>query len=324
VSNFAITGVGGHVAPRHLEAIRDTGNRLVAALDPHDSVGILDRYFEDVAYFRELERFDRFVEKVRRRSAAERIDYVAICSPNHLHDAHIRLALRAGADAICEKPLVLSPWNLDALAELERESGRRVYSILQLRLHPSIVALRERLAEEAPGTTRPVDLCYVTPRGNWYGVSWKGEPEKSGGIATNIGVHLFDLLLWIFGPVAHSEVHLSEPRRAAGMLRLERAVVRWFLSVDKQDLPESSRAEGQRSHRSLTIGGHATEFSNGFAELHTEAYREILAGRGLGIAAARPSIELVHQLRKAPVVAGAPEVVHPLAERAARASRSQP
>jgi UDP-N-acetyl-2-amino-2-deoxyglucuronate dehydrogenase len=310
---FALTGVAGHVAPRHLQAIRDTGHRLVAALDPHDAVGVIDRYFDDVAYFREFERFDRFAEKLRRKSAAERIGYVSICSPNYLHDAHIRFALRIGADAICEKPLVLNPWNLDALAELERETGRRVYSILQLRLHPAILALRDRLARHPSPEPLPVELSYVAPRGNWYAVSWKGDAEKSGGIATNIGVHLFDVLLWLFGPASHSEVHLSEPRRAAGMLRLERATVRWFLSVEKADLPEGSLGEGEGTFRSLTVAGEQTEFSNGFAELHTTAYREILDGRGLGIEQARPSIELAYQIRHAPVVRGAPELVHPLA-----------
>ena len=312
---FAITGVAGHVAPRHLQAIRDTGNRLVAALDPHDAVGVIDRYFDDVSYFREFERFDRFAEKLRRRGEEERIGVVSICSPNYLHDAHIRFALRIGADAICEKPLVLNPWNLDALAELERETGRHVYSILQLRLHPAILALRERVAQLSSSAPLPVDLTYVTPRGNWYAVSWKGDVEKSGGIATNIGVHLFDMLLWIFGPVRQSEVHLSEPRRTGGLLRLERATVRWFLSVEKADLPEARRAEGKGSFRSLTVAGEQTEFSTGFADLHTTAYREILAGRGLGIEQARPSIELAYQIRHAAVVRGAPELVHPLAQR---------
>jgi len=317
VKNFAITGVGGYVAPRHLQAIRDTGNRLVAALDPHDAVGILDRYFDEVAYFREFERFDRHVEKLRRKGEAERVHYLSICSPNYLHDAHIRFALRIGADAICEKPLVLNPWNLDALAELEAETGRRVHNILQLRVHPSIVALKERIARNPPSSPVAIDLTYITGRGNWYFTSWKGAEEMSGGIATNIGVHFFDMLSWIFGPLQVAELHHSEPRRAGGLLRLEKAVVRWFLSVDKRDLPEAARAQNKATYRSLTIGGEEVEFSDGFAELHTQVYRDILAGKGFGIEAARPSITLVHQLRKAQVVRSAPELTHPFVARLA-------
>jgi UDP-N-acetyl-2-amino-2-deoxyglucuronate dehydrogenase len=315
VKNFAITGVGGFVAPRHLQAIKDTGNRLVAALDPHDAVGIIDRYFDDVAYFLEFERFDRFVEKLRRKNGADRVHYLSICSPNYLHDAHTRFALRVGADAICEKPLVLNPWNLDALRELESETGRRVYNILQLRLHPAIIALRERIARENPGKVHAIDLTYVTSRGRWYDVSWKGTPEKSGGIATNIGVHFFDMLMWIFGPCHHMEVHVSQPRRAAGVLRLERALVRWFLSIEKKDLPEEARAKGKSTFRSLTIDEQEIEFSDGFADLHTMVYREILAGRGFGIDDARPSISLVHDIRTAAEVRARPEWVHPLVAR---------
>jgi len=315
MKNFAITGVGGYIAPRHLQAIRDTGNRLVAALDPHDAVGVLDRYFDEVSYFREFERFDRFVEKVRRKGEGDRVHFVSICSPNYLHDAHIRFALRVGADAICEKPLVLNPWNLDALAELESETGRRVFNILQLRLHPSIVALKERIAALPPGRPLEVDLTYITSRGNWYFTSWKGDQEKSGGIASNIGVHFFDMLAWVFGPVQEAELHHGETQRAAGMLRLERAVVRWFLSVDKKDLPEAALARNRTTHRSLTIGGQEVEFSDGFAELHTQVYRDILAGGGFGIEEARPSITLVHQLRTLPVVRSAPECTHPYVAR---------
>lgn len=315
MKNFAITGVGGYIAPRHLQAIRDTGNRLVAALDPHDAVGILDRYFDDVAYFREFERFDRFVEKARRQGDESRINYVSICAPNYLHDAHIRFALRVGADAICEKPLVLSPWNLDALEELEQETKQRVYNILQLRLHPSIVALKQRVERQPAGTISPIDLTYITSRGNWYQISWKGDLEKSGGIATNIGVHFFDMLLWIFGPVKEMEVHLSEPKRAGGFLRLERATVRWFLSLEKSDVPEAARAQGKATYRSLNIGGEETEFSDGFADLHTAVYREILNGRGFGIADARPCISLVHGIRNAKPARSDPERVHPFALR---------
>jgi UDP-N-acetyl-2-amino-2-deoxyglucuronate dehydrogenase len=315
MKNFAITGVGGYIAPRHLQAIRDTGNRLLAALDPHDAVGILDRYFDDVVYFREFERFDRFVEKVRRKGDAERVHFVSICSPNYLHDAHIRFALRVGADAICEKPLVLNPWNLDALAELEAETGRRVFNILQLRVHPSIVALKQRMAARPPGKPLDIDLTYITSRGRWYFTSWKGDQDKSGGIASNIGVHFFDMLAWVFGPVQEAELHLGEPQRAAGMLRLERAVVRWFLSVEKQDLPEAAQAASKTTYRSLTIAGEEVEFSDGFAELHTQVYRDILAGGGFGIEEARPSITLVHRLRTAPVVRSAPELTHPYVAR---------
>jgi UDP-N-acetyl-2-amino-2-deoxyglucuronate dehydrogenase len=309
--NFAITGVGGYVAPRHLQAIRDTGNRLVAALDPHDAVGVLDRYFDDVPYFREFERFDRFAEKARRRGESERIHYVSICAPNYLHDAHIRFALRIGADAICEKPLVLNPWNLDALAELERETGKRAYNVLQLRVHPSIVALRERIQRLPPGPPIPIELTYITSRGRWYFVSWKGDQERSGGIASNIGVHFFDMLMWVFGRVQEAEVHLSEPARAGGLLRLERAEVRWFLSVNKADLPPTAKAAGKTTFRSLNIGGDEVEFSDGFGQLHTDVYRNVLAGHGYGIEDARPCITLVHRLRGAPVVVSAPKLTHP-------------
>jgi UDP-N-acetyl-2-amino-2-deoxyglucuronate dehydrogenase len=315
VKNFAITGVGGFVAPRHLQAIKDTGNRLVAALDPHDAVGVIDRYFDDVPYFLEFERFDRYVEKLRRKKEEERLHYLSICSPNYLHDAHTRFALRVGAHAICEKPLVLNPWNLDALRELEQETGRRVYNILQLRVHPSIVALKERIERERSRNVHPIDLTYITSRGRWYDVSWKGAVEKSGGIATNIGVHFFDMLTWIFGPCQDMEVHLSQQRRAAGALRLERAVVRWFLSIEKRDLPEEARAKGKSTFRSLTIDGEGVEFSDGFTELHTMVYRDILAGGGFGIEDARQSISLVHDIRTAQEARKSPDLVHPFVER---------
>jgi len=312
LSNFAITGVGGYIAPRHLQAIRDTGNRLVAALDPHDAVGILDRYFDDVAYFREFERFDRHLDKLRRGNAKDHIKYVSICSPNYLHDAHIRFALRMNADAICEKPLVLNPWNLDALAELEQETGHRVYSVLQLRLHPAIQSLKKEIAlDNSPGLI-PIDLSYVTSRGRWYGVSWKGDAERSGGIATNIGVHFFDMLAWIFGPVEQLEVHLSDPKRAGGVLRLKRAVVRWFLSIDRTDMPADARRDGKTTYRSLNMAGREIEFSDGFADLHTAVYRDILSGGGFGIEDARPSIKLVSDIREAKVARVAPSMMHPL------------
>jgi UDP-N-acetyl-2-amino-2-deoxyglucuronate dehydrogenase len=310
--NFALIGASGYIAPRHMKAIRDTGNRLVAALDKSDSVGIMDSYFFDVAFFTEFERFDRHAEKLRRQGEDSRIHYVSICSPNYLHDAHVRFALRICADAICEKPLVLNPWNLDALAELEQESGKRIYNILQLRVHPSIVALREKVQQAPTGEKYAIDLTYITSRGDWYFSSWKGDVSKSGGISTNIGVHFFDILIWIFGGVQHHEVHLTDNRRMAGFLELEKAQIRWFLSVGKEDLPPVARQEGKTTYRSITVDGKEFEFSGGFADLHTVIYREILAGRGFGIEDSRPSIDLVHKLRNyAPTQKNGPHV-HPL------------
>ena len=306
--NFALTGVAGYVAPRHLRAIQDTGNRLVAAVDPHDSVGVLDQYFPETAFFTEFERFDRHLEKLRRGPEGERVHYVSVCSPNHLHDAHVRLALRIGADAICEKPLVLNPHNLDVLQELESEYGHRVYTMLQLRVHPRLLQLRERIQEE-PGKRYDVKLTYITSRGKWYRYSWKGDVEKSGGVATNIGIHFFDLLIWLFGPVLSSEVHLSEPERIGGFLKLERANVPWFLSIDGRDLPPHIQGV-QPTYRSITVDGEEIEFSGGFRDLHTRVYERTLAGEGFGIEDARPSIELVHQVRTAvPEEPG--EQVHP-------------
>jgi UDP-N-acetyl-2-amino-2-deoxyglucuronate dehydrogenase len=297
--NFAITGVAGYVAPRHLKAIKDTGNKLVAALDTHDSVGILDSHFPDVRFFTEFERFDRHAEKLRRTRDDHAIHWVSICSPNYLHDAHVRFALRIGADTICEKPLVLNPWNIDALAELERESNRRVYTVLQLRVHPSLVALKEKLDREKPNHKYDVILTYVTSRGRWYLVSWKGQVERSGGLATNIGVHFFDLLAWLFGPLQNSEVHISTAYKTGGFLELEKARVRWFLSIDGTDLPSEAVAAGQPTFRSITIDGKEVEFSGGFTDLHTEVYRRTLAGNGFGLEDARPSIQLVHDIRNA-------------------------
>lgn len=301
MTNFALIGAGGFVAPRHLAAIRDTGNRLIAASDPNDSVGILDRYSLDVRFFREIERFDRFLEKLRRGPEENRIEYLSVCSPNYLHDAHVRLALRAGADAICEKPLVINPWNLDALQDLELETGRRVWTVLQLRLHPALVALRESLAGQ--GRIHDVELTYVTARGGWYDVSWKGSEERSGGVAANIGIHFFDLLLWLFGPVQQSAVHLREPRRMGGSLVLERAAVRWFLSVNASDLPPEPQPAGKMTFRSITVDGKEIEFTEGFNDLHTRVYERTLAGEGFRIDDARPSIELVYRIRTAPVTA---------------------
>jgi UDP-N-acetyl-2-amino-2-deoxyglucuronate dehydrogenase len=308
--NFAITGVAGYIAPRHLKAIRDTGNHLVAALDPKDSVGILDQYSFDVRFFPEFERFDRHLEKLRRGPEEHRVHYVSICSPNYLHDAHIRLALRIGADAICEKPLVINPWNLDALQELERETGRKINTVLQLRVHPSLIDLKRKLGVEPGGKKHEVQLTYITGRGAWYSVSWKGSPERSGGLATNIGVHFFDLLIWLFGPVDRSEVHLNEPGRMAGFLELHRANVRWYLSVDIADLPFTPTPGSKTTFRSIHVDGQEVEFTEGFTDLHTMVYRKILEGDGFGIEDARPSIAAVHTIRTSPV-SFVPDTAHP-------------
>ena len=296
--NFAITGVAGYIAPRHLQAIRDTGNRLVAALDPHDSVGVLDEYFPDAAFFTEFERFDRHLEKLRRQPGDQRAHYLSICSPNHLHDAHIRAALRVGAHAICEKPLVLNPWNLDVLAELASEYERKVYSMLQLRVHPSLLQLRDSIARDS-NRRHDVRLRYITSRGTWYRYSWKGDVVKSGGVATNIGIHFFDLLLWLFGGASRAEVDINESDRIAGRLELDRADVSWFLSIDAKDLPDTV-SKNVRRYRSITVDGEEVEFSTGFRDLHTTVYQDILDGKGFGIEEARPSIELVHALRSTP------------------------
>ena len=288
--NFALIGAAGYIAPRHMKAIRDVGGRLVAAVDPHDSVGVLDSYFPEAAFFTEIERFDRHLEKLRRTSDEGRATYVSICSPNYLHDAHVRLALRIKAHAICEKPLVLNPWNLDALTELEGESGRSVHTVLQLRTHPSIMALREGLAGDPSGRRADVDLTYVARRGAWYRYSWKGSEEKSGGLAMNIGIHFFDVLIWIFGAVRECTVNLHTRKRMAGILELEGARVRWFLSTEHSDLPEEHRRSGRPAFRSISIDGEEVEFSDGFTDLHTRVYEAVLAGEGPGIEDARPSI----------------------------------
>jgi UDP-N-acetyl-2-amino-2-deoxyglucuronate dehydrogenase len=295
--NFAIIGVAGYVAPRHLKAIQDTGNRLVAAVDPNDSVGLLDHYSFNVRYFTEIERFDRHLEKLRRGPEADRVQYVSICSPNYLHDAHCRLALRVHANAICEKPLVINPWNLDALQEIETEYNGKINTVLQLRLHPVLMDLQKALRSESANQTHDVILTYVTARGAWYHTSWKGQLEKSGGIATNIGVHLFDLLLWLFGKVGKVIVYHSDPERMSGFLELAIARVRWYLSINPGDLPFPVTAGGRSTYRSINIDGQELEFSEGFSDLHTRVYQETLAGRGFGIEDARPSIELVHQIR---------------------------
>jgi UDP-N-acetyl-2-amino-2-deoxyglucuronate dehydrogenase len=311
--NFALTGAAGFVAPRHIKAIQDTGNRLVAAVDPHDAVGVLDKYALDVRFFTEIERFDRHLEKLRRGPERERVHIVSVCSPNYLHDAHIRLALRVGAHVICEKPLVINPWNLDGLQELEREAGRRVNTVLQLRLHPQLMALREKLTKAPASAPHDVCLTYVTARGRWYDVSWKGSEERSGGLVINIGIHLFDLLLWLFGGVIASEVHVREPRRIAGYVQLERARVRWFLSTDIADLPAAPAPGGKTTFRSIEVDGREVEFSDGFADLHTRVYEEVLAGRGFGIDDSRPAIELSHRIRTAPAECVASRL-HPMAK----------
>jgi UDP-N-acetyl-2-amino-2-deoxyglucuronate dehydrogenase len=308
---FALTGVAGFVAPRHLRAITETGNRLVAALDPHDAVGVLDRFFPETRFFTEFERFDRHLEKLRRAGPESRVDYLSICSPNYLHDAHIRLALRLGAHAICEKPLVINPWNLDALQELESESAGRVFTVLQLRLHPALVALKTRLDAE-PGGDRDVCLTYITGRGPWYDVSWKGVAERSGGLAVNIGIHFFDLMIWLFGPAGASEVHRSEPGRMAGCFDCSRARVRWFLSTRMADLPPAAVQAGRTTHRSITLDGTELEFTEGFTDLHTRVYAAVLGGGGFTIEDARPSIELAYRVRTSAPVPSRPDRRHPV------------
>ncbi|MFD1000671.1 Gfo/Idh/MocA family protein [Ohtaekwangia kribbensis] len=295
MKNFALIGAAGFIAPRHMKAIKETGNNLVAALDKHDNVGILDSYFPNADFFTEFERFDRHLDKLKRKG--DKIDYISICSPNYLHDSHIRYALRYGADAICEKPLVLNPWNLDALAEIEKETGRNLYTILQLRLHPSIIALREKVKNGPKDKIYDVDLTYITSRGNWYHSSWKGDSSKSGGVATNIGIHFFDMLIWIFGDVTKNEVKQLTTDTAAGYLELGRARVTWMLSIDYDQIPQDVKAAGKRTFRSLTMEGEQIEFSDGFTDLHTRSYEEILKGNGFGLTETRASIELVYSIR---------------------------
>jgi UDP-N-acetyl-2-amino-2-deoxyglucuronate dehydrogenase len=294
MKNFALIGAGGYIAPRHMKAVKDTGNNLIAALDKHDSVGILDSYFPEAEFFVEFERFDRHLEKLKRLGT--HTDYVTVCSPNYLHDAHIRFGLRIGADVICEKPLVLNPWNIDGLIEIEKETGKKISTILQLRLHPAIIALKEKV-QKNPGKKYDIDLRYITSRGHWYHISWKGDSQKSGGIATNIGIHFFDMLIWIFGDIKTNEVIQHSPETASGKLELERANVNWFLSIDANTLPTDLKQAGKRTFRSLTIDEEAFEFSEGFTELHTRSYEEILKGNGFPVEEARKSIELVHAIR---------------------------
>jgi UDP-N-acetyl-2-amino-2-deoxyglucuronate dehydrogenase len=298
--NFALIGAAGFIAPRHLKAIKDTKNNLIAALDKFDSVGIIDSYFPNADFFVEYERFDRHIDKLRRKGT--KIDYVSICSPNYLHDSHIRFALRSQADAICEKPLVLNPWNIDGLVEIEKETGKKVYNILQLRLHDTIIALKEKIKNGPKDKIYDIDLTYITSRGNWYHTSWKGDSAKSGGVATNIGVHFFDMLTWIFGKVQESVVHVSDPDKASGYLTLENARVRWFLSLDYNDVPAEIKAKGQRTYRLITVNNDTVEFSEGFTELHTKTYEAIIAGKGFGLLEAKSAIETVYGIRNANVI----------------------
>ncbi|MGN6539184.1 MAG: Gfo/Idh/MocA family oxidoreductase [Ginsengibacter sp.] len=295
MKNFALIGAAGYIAPRHMKAIKDTGNKLIAALDKNDSVGILDSYFPEADFFTEFERFDRHIEKQKRKGI--KTDFVSVCSPNYLHDSHIRFGLRVGANVICEKPVVLNPWNIDALAEIEKETGNKIFTILQLRLHPAIIALKEKISNEAEGQKHEVDLDYITSRGHWYYASWKGDIQKSGGIATNIGVHFFDMLMWVFGAVKQNIVTEHSASSASGILELEKATVKWRLSIDADTLPNEIKSAGKRTYRALNIDGESFEFSDGFTELHTKSYENILAGNGFPLMETKRVIELVHQIR---------------------------
>ncbi len=311
MKNFAIIGAAGYIAPRHLKAIKDTGNNLVAAYDVFDSVGIMDSFFPEASFFTEFELFDRHCSKLK--NAGKGIDFISICTPNYLHDAHMRYGLRVGTDVICEKPLVLNPWNIDELSKIENETGKRIYNILQLRLHKSIIELKEKIAQGPADKTYDVDLTYITSRGNWYYTSWKGDPRKSGGVATNIGVHFYDMLSWIFGPVKENVVHVYSHDRAAGYLGLERARVRYFLSINAENLPSNAVLGEKRTYRSITVDGNEFEFSEGFTELHTESYKNILAGKGFGLEEARNSIQIVHEIRNSTPV-GLKGDYHPMAK----------
>jgi UDP-N-acetyl-2-amino-2-deoxyglucuronate dehydrogenase len=312
IRNFALIGAAGYIAVKHMKAIKDTGNNLIAALDKFDSVGIIDSYYPDSDFFTEFERFDRHLDKLKRNG--KKIEYVSICTPNYLHDSHIRFALRQQSDAICEKPLVLNPWNIDALSEIEKETGKKIYNILQLRLHPAIIQLKKEIENDPKDKIYDIDLTYITSRGHWYFQSWKAEIQKSGGIATNIGVHFFDMLSWIFGNVRLSTVNISEPKRAAGFLQMERANVRWFLSLDYEDVPKQQKEKGQRTFRNITINNKELEFSEGFADLHTVSYQEILKGNGFKLNEARRSIEIVYSIRNSAPI-GLTGDYHPYAKK---------
>lgn len=299
MKKFAMIGAAGYIAPRHMKAIKETGNDLVAALDVNDSVGIIDSHFPDADFFTEFERFDRHIDKLRRSNSDKKVDFMSICSPNYLHDSHMRFALRSGADAICEKPLVLNPWNIDGLKEIEEDTGHKINTILQLRLHPAIIALRDKVQNGPQDRKYEVDLTYITSRGHWYLQSWKGDTKKSGGIATNIGVHFYDMLHFVFGKLQNNQVHYTADTKASGYLEYERARVRWFLSIDVNDVPASVRAKGQRTFRSITCDGENVEFSDGFTDLHTRSYEEILKGNGFGLEENRVAIDTVAHIRNA-------------------------
>ncbi len=295
-SYFALIGAAGYIAPRHMKAIRDTGNELVAALDPMDSVGIIDSYFPNADFFIEPERFDRHLDKLKRKGD-RKVEYVSICSPNYLHDAHIRMALRNDAHAICEKPLVLNPWNLEGLQEIERETGKKIYNILQLRHHSSIIELKNKIDSLPKDKVHDIDLTYITSRGKWYHYSWKGDVAKSGGVVTNIGIHFFDMLGWIFGDVLSNSLHLLQEDKASGLLQLKNANIRWYLSIDKNDLPIEAENNKVSTYRSIKVDGDEFEFSGGFTDLHTISYQNIVDGMGYGIEEARNSIEIAHLIR---------------------------
>jgi UDP-N-acetyl-2-amino-2-deoxyglucuronate dehydrogenase len=314
MKNFALIGAAGYIAPRHMKAIKDTGNNLIAALDKFDSVGVIDSYFPNADFFVEFERFDRHISKLQYENNIK-LDYVSICTPNYLHDSHIRFALRQGANAICEKPLVLNPWNIDALKQIEKETGNRIWNILQLRVHPSIIALKKKIDSGPKDKIYDVELTYLTSRGHWYYTSWKGDLSKSGGIATNIGVHFYDVLSWIFGDVKKNVVHLHTHDRASGYLELKNARVRWFLSINDQVLPKKKLEDGQRTYRSISIEGEELEFSGGFTDLHTLSYEKILNGNGYGIEDARQAIEIVHNIRNSEPI-GLKGDYHPFAKKA--------
>lgn len=309
MKNFALIGAAGYIAVRHMKAIKETGNNLISALDKFDSVGIIDSYFPEADFFTEYERFDRHIDKLRR--TGKKIDYVSICTPNYLHDSHIRFALKQQADAICEKPLVLNPWNIDALDEIQQETKRKINTILQLRLHPSIIKLKKEIEEGPKDKMYDIDLSYITSRGNWYFTSWKADITKSGGVATNIGVHFFDMLIWIFGSPVINTVHVSEEKRAAGFLQLERARVRWFMSLDYNSVPKEQKDKGLRTYRSITVNGKEIEFSGGFTDLHTTSYKAILKGKGFSLNESRKSIQTVYTIRNSKPV-GLRGDYHPL------------
>jgi len=294
---FTLIGAAGYIAPRHMKAIKDTGNTLIAAFDPNDSVGIIDSYFPEANFFTEFERFDRHIDKLRRSQEGHAVDYVSICSPNYLHDSHIRFALRNNADAICEKPIVLNHWNIDALQAIEKDTGKKVHTVLQLRLHPAIIALKKEVEAAPAGTKFDVNLTYITSRGKWYFTSWKGDSKKSGGVATNIGVHFYDMLHFVFGKLVDNKLHYRDDYKAGGFLEYEKARVRWFLSVDANDIPAEMLAAGKRTYRSLTMNEREIEFSDGFTDLHTRIYEDILSGGGFGLEANRVAIETVGSIR---------------------------